>query len=146
MIQVVLWAAVIAWAVIALFLTLQNGVDTAETSGRITRCICQLLKRCDISVSFPELHLTMRKSAHFLVFGVFGVLFEAAILVSSQRASILRLYVPSLAICTVLAIVPEVIKLWIPGRHLEWNEVLLNVIGAYSGVLGTYLIWRLSAH
>ena len=30
------------------------------------------------------------------------------------------------------------IKLWIPGRHLQWNEVLLNVIGAYGEVHRTY--------
>ena len=29
-------------------------------------------------------------------------------------------------------------KLWIPGRHLQWDEVLLNVIGTYGEVYRTY--------
>lgn len=145
-IQVILWAVIIAWTALALFLTLQNGIDTAETSSRIAKSVYQLLKRCGIIVSFPEFHLAMRKSAHFLVFGIFGVLFEVAVLVSSRHAGILRTCIPSLVVCTVLSIVPEAIKLWLPGRHLEWDEVLLNVIGAYCGVLGTFFIWKIRLH
>lgn len=62
------------------------------------------------------------------------MLLEAAIIVSSCHPSMLKSCFPALLICTVISIIPEIVKLWIPGRHLQWDEVLLNIIGAYGGV------------
>ena len=142
LIQGILWAAVVAWTILALFLTLQNGTGTAAASNRIAREVHRVLTGFGIIVQYSKLHQALRIAAHFIVFGVFGVLLEAAILTSSQHANILRTCIPALLVCTAISIVPEVLKLWVPGRHLQWDEVLLNVIGAYGGVLGVYMVWR----
>lgn len=134
LIQGVLWAAVIAWTMLALFLTFQNGADTAQTSGKIAKEIYRILGRCGIVVEYAKLHQTLRIIAHFVLFCIFGMLLEAAIIVSSCHPSMLKSCFPALLICTVISIIPEVVKLWIPGRHLQWDEVLLNIIGAYGGV------------
>lgn len=144
--QVVLWSAVTAWTMLALFLTLQNGIDTAETSNKIAREVYHFLVRCGIAVRYSKLHQVLRIGAHFALFCIFGILLEAAILTSSQHPSLFKACVPTLLICTAISIIPEVIKLWIPGRHLQWNEVLLNIIGAYAGVYGTFTILRNRCH
>lgn len=134
LIQGGLWAAVIAWTMLALFLTFQNGADTAQTSGKIAKEIYRILGRCGIVVEYAKLHQTLRIIAHLVLFCIFGMLLEAAIIVSSCHPSMLKSCFPALLICTVISIIPEVVKLWIPGRHLQWDEVLLNIIGAYGGV------------
>ena len=144
--QVVLWSAVTAWTMLALFLTLQNGIDTAETSNKIARELYHLLVRCGIVVRYSKLHQVLRIGAHFALFCIFGILLEAAILTSSQHPSLFKACVPTLLICIAISIIPEVIKLWIPGQHLQWNEVLLNIIGAYAGVQGTFTIWKNRYH
>ena len=144
--QVVLWTAVAVWTMLALFLTLQNGIDTAKTSNKIAREVYHLLVRCGIAVRYSKLHQVLRIGAQFALFCIFGILLEAAILASSQRPSIFKSCIPTLLICTAISIIPEVIKPWIPGRHLQWNEVLLNIIGSYAGVQGTFTIWKNRYH
>ena len=141
-IQELLWSAVVAWIALALCLTLQNGTETATTSGMIANAVHQMLMWCGIKVQYSELHQALRVSAHFIVFGVLGVLFEAAILASARHKGRFKSIFMPLLISMVLAVIPEVMKLWIPGCHLQWNEVLFNAIGAYGGVLLTYGLWK----
>ena len=146
LIQGILWAAVVAWTMLALFLTLQNGTGTAAASNRIAREVHRMLTGCGIIVQYSKLHQALRTAAHIIVFGVFGMLLEAAILSSLQHPGVLKACIPTLLACTAISIVPEVLKLWVPGRHLQWDEVLLNVIGAYIGVLGVYVVWQCRVH
>ena len=92
--QVVLWTAVAVWTMLALFLTLQNGIDTAKTSNKIAREVYHLLVRCGIAVRYSKLHQVLRIGAHFALFCIFGILLEAAILASSQRPSIFKSCIP----------------------------------------------------
>lgn len=96
--------------------------------------ISETIDSSDYYVEYAKLHQTLRIIAHFVLFCIFGMLLEAAIIVSSCHPSMLKSCFPALLICTVISIIPEVVKLWIPGRHLQWDEVLLNIIGAYGGV------------
>lgn len=146
LIQIMLWIAVIAWMMIVLFLTLQNGANTARTSNKIAKEAYQILVRYGINVEYTELHQVLRIAAHFFVFCVFGVLVGFAVLASSKQAGVFGTCIPILFICTAMSIMPEVMKVWIPGRHLQWDEVVLNVIGAYVGVFGAYVIPRSGFH
>lgn len=146
LIQGILWAAVVAWTILALFLTLQNGTGTAAASNRIAREVHRVLTGCGIVVQYSKLHQALRTAAHIIVFGVFGMLLEAAILASSPHATVRRNCIPALLVCTAISVMPEVLKLWVPGRHLQWGEVLLNLIGAYVGVLGVYMVCQCNLH
>lgn len=133
--EIILWTAVVLWLLLALFLSFQNGNSTAETSGTIAKIICSILLGCGINVDYSVLHSILRTSAHFFVFCVFGILQESAILCGSHEKNRIRQGIFCIAVCTAICIAPEVIKRWIPGRHLQWDEALLNVLGAYAGMI-----------
>lgn len=143
--EIILWSAVILWLLLALFLSFQNGNSTAETSGTIAKIICSILLGCGINVDYSILHPTLRTSAHFFVFCVFGILLESAFMSGSHEKNRIRQGIFCIAVCTAICITPEVIKRWIPGRHLQWGEALLNVLGAYVGMIVVCAIKRIKA-
>lgn len=143
--EIILWTAVALWLLQVLFLSFQNGNSTAETSGVIAKIVCSILLRCGINAHYSVLHRILRTSAHFLVFCVFGILLESAILSGSNERDCFRQRCFGIIACTTVCIVPEIIKQWIPGRHLQWGEALLNVLGAYVGMIIVYAIKRIKA-
>lgn len=142
-IEIILWMAVVLWLLLVLFFSFQNGSGTAKTSGTAAKIICSILLRCGIDVDYSVLHPLLRTTAHFFVFFVFGILLEGAILSGSHRRNRIWQGVSCIAVCTAICIVPEVIKQWIPGRHLQWDEALLNVLGAYLGAIVVCAIRRI---
>lgn len=134
-IEIILWIAVVLWLLLVLFFSFQSGTSTAKASGTIAKIIYSILVRCGINVDYSVLHPSLRTSAHFFVFCVFGILLESAILSGSHEKNRIRPGIFCIAVYTAICIAPEVIKRWIPGRHLQWDEALLNILGAYVGMI-----------
>lgn len=83
----------------------------------------------------------VRKTAHFTEYAVLGVLVAHAF-DPEHAAEHMRLA----AICLALVLVPsidETIQLFMAGRSGQVTDVLLDCCGAATGVLLTYLVWRL---
>jgi len=100
-----------------------------------------------METSYAAIHGMLRTLAHIAVFLVFGALLEAAVIETTKAAAgavwkIHRLLIVMLA-CAVVAVLSEVLKIYIPGRHLDWPEAGLNVIGAWLGCGGMYAVERL---
>lgn len=141
--SMILWVLTAAWTALVLHLTLQPGPDTAQTSGRLAAWLHQLLTGLGFVMEFDVFHMLLRTAAHFVLFFGFGILFESAMLSSVRRVDFVRVCVPALLAGAAISIIPEVLKLWIPGRHLQWDEVGLNVAGALVGTLGVYGMARI---
>lgn len=139
--KAVLWSATIAWMGLVLFFTLQSGTGTTATSNKIAGLLYRILIRCGMAVSYLKFHQTLRSVAHFIVFFVFGLLYAAAILIGKEETSVSKTPFMVIVACTAISVVPEVMKLWIPGRHLQWDEVLLNLFDVYAGIFVIYGIW-----
>ncbi len=131
------WGLTLAWLALSLFLSLQDGPDTVGLSMRIAAFLARWLNRFGVSVSLSAFHMALRFFAHFGVFFVQGFLFAATALLTFPRRLPLLL---SVLACTVLAVMAEVIKRNIPGRHLSWPEAGLNVLGAAAGAALALLI------
>ena len=125
--------------------TVLNVPDT-EYSDRITelaRFLLGLLARVGIYPDQTAFHMGLRLAAHFGVFFIDGLLAAAALAVSLPRAERRAWpYIMAALACSALAVVAEVGKLYVPGRHLQWDETLLNVAGS---VLGVGLVVAVSA-
>lgn len=121
----------ILWLVLAVFLSLQNGSGTGELSRSLTRWLVDLLSCFGLNLDFTTFHVFLRIAAHFIVFFVLGMLFAWSL--NAWGATRIWHVLLTLAVVTAIAVLVEVGKLWIPGRHLQWNEALLNVIGAWCG-------------
>lgn len=125
------------WLALAVFLSLQNGSGTGALSEGLTKWLVDGLNRIGLNLNFTTFHAFLRIAAHFIVFFVLGVLFAWSLNVWGA----IRIWhvLATLVVVTAIAVLVEVGKLWIPGRHLQWNEALLNVIGAWCGIV----IWQI---
>lgn len=150
----ILWAVSILWMCFCLFLSWQPGEDTVKLSGAVAKTVRRIIYLFGVEIDLNILHTWLRKAAHAVMFFVSGVLFFCSFVRSlkhRRRASLLASLFAA-ALCSICAVIAEVGKVWIPGRHLQWDEVLLNVAGVIfgagvSGLIRTLLgrgAWLLS--
>lgn len=134
-IKVILWLLTILWLTFCLYLSWQTGEETAGFSQRIARFLLDLLGRLGIRPDAQQFHAGLRLFAHFGVFFVTGILTAAALSVSLPRGQGRKAFGIAGVSCALIAVLAEVGKLGVPGRHLTWSEVVLNMLGAICGVI-----------
>jgi len=147
-----LWSTVFVWLGTLLFLSFQPGEGTAETSGRLATMVFRMLSALGLETSYAVIHGMLRTVAHIVVFLIFGGLLEAAITETMKVAgravgkvekhAVWKMHglLIKMLICAGIAILSEVFKIYVPGRHLDWPEVGLNVVGACLGCGGMYVV------
>lgn len=130
-----LWAAFVLWIGFCLFLSWQTGEDTTRLSENVAQTVKRVVHIFGVEVELDNLHAWLRKAAHIVTFFVSGVLFCCSFQRSLKRNShtFMLSFSLSAALCSLCAIATEVCKVWIPGRHLHWDEALLNVAGTVCG-------------
>ena len=128
-VKTVLWLLFSLWLVITVVLSSQNGPETASFS-RWTRVLMNLLHIPEAKAA--AFHAFLRKSAHIVVFFVLGGLLYGALFVTLRNSKHVWLWAG--ISCSAFAILDEVKKIFIAGRHLQWDEAGLNV-SAFGQVL-----------
>lgn len=131
--QVSLWLLTILWLVFCLYLSWQTGEETGQFSQQIARFLLDLLGGLGLTPDPQQFHVRLRLFAHFGVFFVTGFLTAAALFVSLPRGQGSKAVWIAAVSCALIAVLAEVGKLPIPGRHLTWSEAGLNVLGAVCG-------------
>ena len=146
--QIVLTAAALGWLAVCLFLSWQTGAKTVGLSWRIARWLHGILQDFGISWGLTSLHRRLRLLAHVGIFFVEGFLAAAAVGASHTRRKGLGMALTALFVAGA-AVLAEVCKINIPGRHLQWDETGLDVLGGVAGVLlaaaGLWIFRRLRA-
>ena len=132
------WILTLAWLALSFFLSFQDGPATTSLSLRISVFLVRFLGRFGVSVSLAAFHMALRSFAHFGVFCVQGFLFASTALLTFPHRR-LPLFLAVL-VCAALAVMGEVIKQDIPGRHLSWPEAGLNTLGVLAGAALALLI------
>lgn len=127
-------AFLLAWIGLILFLSFQNGTDTAGTSMTFTSDVLRFFIHRE-----PEYELLMlwdarfRLWAHFVLLFFYGMIcFEVVYQWTGKMFSSL---IASAFTGSVLGAVAEIGKLWIDGRHCQMDEMMLNIVGALVGVV-----------
>ena len=144
MLRIALWIAAIAWLAFCFFLSWQNGGDTAGLSWIIAEFFMKILKNVGLAFQVEQFHKYLRLFAHFGIFFVAGTLFAGAMEVSlPQNPNRERnTFCAAAGICSFAAVLAEVGKLAVPGRHLTWSEAGLNVVGAICGAaIVSGIVW-----
>jgi VanZ family protein len=121
----------IGWLLLLFWLSSQDGQSTAQTSMGFTTFVAWLFSISPSMLSRLD-HL-LRSAAHFAGFFILsGLAYMAARVTWPGRTHAASAV---LAICIGFAVLDEVVKILIPGRHLSWPEVGLNVLGIFCGAL-----------
>ena len=121
------------WIGLVLYLSYQNGQETANTSREFTEYILHIFIKTE-----PDGAVLMlwdgrfRTAAHFVLFFFYGVI-SVPILKEWFKSSFM---VTGLAVISgiLLAVLSEEGKVFIAGRHCDYSEMGLNVAGVVTGV------------
>ena len=136
---IIMWALTALWFGIVFFLSSQTGEQTSSLSQRLALFLGRLF---DISESgLPMFHSNLRTAAHVIVYFILSMLAYASVRLSFPKARFSWAYVA--AICSLLAVLDEVRKAYIPGRHCSYPEAGLNILGVIAGVLTIALFCRI---
>ena len=138
--QIVLWIFAFLWLTFCFYLSWQTGEETVGLSLQIARWCYDLLSNLHFTVELESLHMQLRLFAHFGVFFVTGLLMAGAFLVTFPQRKRFLTFCVAVILCAIIAVLAEVGKLQISGRHLTWSEAGLNVLGALCGVGCVYFI------
>ena len=142
----ILWIATIFWLILCFYLSWQTGEATGKLSQKLAQFLIALLNRVGITPDPQQFHAGLRLFAHFGVFFVTGVLLACAIAETFPQSNRIVLLSVSTVLCTIIAVLSEVGKLNVSGRHLTWSEAGLNVLGAVCGIACMTAIRALLRH
>ena len=132
--RVIPFLIALVWLGVLVFLSSQNGESTAATSLPMAEWLQQhIFTTMDVGT----VHMMIRRDAHFIVFFVESLLFLTA--VYNVWGKLWRSVATATVLCVSLAYIDEAHKVFIPGRHCQWNEAGMNATGALLGI-GVFLI------
>lgn len=135
------WMRIIVWGIIAVFLSRQSGIHTSALSYGISEFIRRFLEACGVIVDIEEINFIVREAAHVLIYLVLGGLVYDTIASTIKKSKKAALSL-SVSFCLIASVLDEAQKAFIPGRHCDAGEIVLNSIAAVVGILGVYFLNR----
>lgn len=130
-------------------LSSQNAAVSSWTSGNVIRLIAGIfrpsfgsLPAAEQSEIVASLQFLVRKSAHFSIYMILGVLSFLAIISYEKLLFAMRL-TTSCTVCLLYAASDEIHQLFIPGRSGEVRDVMIDFSGAALGITLSMLVFLL---
>ena len=135
-VKTLLWIAALGWASMLFFFSGQN----ANESGRLSLWVTQHVLRIfpSIPLEFETLHFLIRKTAHFCIFGLEGLLLGLAMMTTLPEKWLGGLL--AAISCAVVAVLNEYHQSFSEGRSCEMRDMLIDSAGALLGVLAGALL------
>lgn len=137
------------WMVMIFNLSAENADMSSETSGRIIDKIISILMPDYKNLSDIEqeeirgnFQFITRKSAHFTIYGILGILAFLCIATYKSIPIIHRLLSPAL-FCLIYSVSDELHQRFVPGRSGELRDVMIDFCGSLLGITAVFLITRL---
>lgn len=107
--------------------SLLTGAESGKLSGGITEMISNILSRIGINITIENLHLIIRKGAHFSEYFILGII---VLLNYIQYMKELRYFMPfSFISCLLISIIDETIQTFIDGRAGSIVDVCIDTAG-----------------
>lgn len=130
-------------------LSSQNAAVSSGTSGNVIRLIVGIfypefdnLPAAEQTEIVASLQFLARKSAHFSIYMILGVLSFLAVISYEKLLFVLRLTVSG-SVCLLYAASDEIHQLFIPGRSGEVRDVMIDFSGAVLGIALSMLVFLL---
>ena len=117
----------------------QPSVESSDVSGSITHVVFDILN-LDKLLAFDDFHSFVRKLAHFVIYGVLGIVVFNALFVSKEKKK--GILIMTVIIVFLYACSDEFHQLFIPGRSGEIRDIIIDTVGGSLGALTYYLTWK----
>lgn len=136
----------IGWMGLIFYLSHQNANDSSGMSGGLIKRFVSFFlpnigadKLADIVSS---LQFIVRKTAHFSLYAILGILSFSHFATYSQMTLVLK-NVLSILVPVLYAISDEYHQTYIAGRSGELRDVLIDSLGAVTGILLVLIVSRI---
>ncbi len=133
---------VVAACLVAIESTAYFGAD--RTSGPL-RYLWEMVFGLVTERHWHIIHILLRKSGHFLGFGLVGLTWLRAWWMTLPHARFLRVELLALAGSALIASADEYHQSFLPNRTSSPRDVLLDCVGALVTMCVAYLILRIRA-
>lgn len=131
-------------------LVLVFAMQSVEVSNSISRLITQKIYNLFSLAGIEKQGLTpqeqieyhnviLRKCAHLLMFIVLGILSAQSVLKTKKSQKSIK----AIVFCVLIAIIGELVQLFVDGRTARIKDVLLDSIGSTIGVLLMFLYTKI---
>ena len=124
----------LAWMIMIFWFSSKPAAESTHESLRVGRLVCNVVvpgygkmaaaQQYDYAASIDHF---VRKSAHFTEYALLGML---TLLVWKKRDKVLQPWLW----CILYASSDEMHQLFVPGRSGMWQDVLLDSMGALTGI------------
>ena len=129
-------ALVVAVAIFAL--TEQAPETTSAESGFVNNLLVGLFGDIPgIYDAKSELWfgIHIRHWAHTVEFGLLGLFVSIAALLATKKGSLALPALASIGICAICSLVDQCHKLFVPGRHFDWFDLVMDAAGYISATV-----------
>ena len=140
------WLLVIIWMVVIFCFSHQPASQSSQLSSGITQSLLDVLEKIIPSIMYKRdfIHYFIRKSAHFFVYFILGLLVGGAFKSNGVRGY--RRLIFSMLVCVLYAVSDEIHQVFIPGRSGQIGDVFIDSLGAFlgtgPGLFGLLCIFR----
>lgn len=142
--KVLLWIAVIIWMILIFAFSAQPASDSDALSGGIAEKIVQFILNIQKIPAFSKIDAEfvgnfvmhanhyIRKTAHFMIFAVLGVLVYGLMAAYNIRRR--KTIIFSALVCLLYAASDEIHQVFVPGRAGRIGDVLIDFCGSASAI------------
>lgn len=150
LIRILLGLLILANMAVIFLFSAQNGAESDQSSGRVTRFVAQIfvkdfdgLSPMEQKAVIDRIHPPLRKIAHMTEFGSLGALILLFLL--TWKGRLLPRYIASLAAVFLYACTDELHQSFTDGRGPSFTDVLIDLSGALiccTVLVALILIWK----
>lgn len=127
------WLLPVIWMVVIFAFSAQPSSESAQLSGWASQIIIKAADALHISTAGVNLHYLVRKTAHFTVFAVLGLLWYFAIY--RDRCPLFRTGFLAFIISAAYAASDEFHQFFVAGRSSQVTDVMIDSSGVLLAVL-----------
>lgn len=138
------WLASFGWMGLIFWFSAQNAEKSAESSGSVMTFLLEFFKVNSMeeiltdTVLYSMVDFALRKSAHFAVFAILGVLLCITISLYPNAVRLQKIVLP-LSLGILYACIDELHQYFVPGRACQIRDVCIDTAGVLTGVL--FVLW-----
>ena len=138
----------VLWMSLIFYFSHQPSYTSDKTSNGVIDKLINIVEKVskyefneeELNIINKSLVYPVRKSAHFIIYLILGILFYNLIRLYMNKN--FKILIISILMCVIYACSDEIHQLFIFGRSGELRDVLIDFIGSLLGVMMAYKFYK----